>query len=742
MHNANRSRQYLLLLFLALQAACQPAEQENPGAGVMERGAMDNRLDTMPATSASVDPGAAAENPLLTTSSLDLEFPPFDRLQTVHFLPAFEQGMAQQLAEARAIAAQRAEPDFVNTIVALESSGQLLHRVSAIFNNLVRAHSDDSLRALQQQVSPLLARHDDQIVLDPALFRRIDRLYARRGELGLDAESLRLLEKYHSDFVRAGALLDEAGKQSLQEINGELALLQTLISQQILAESNRLAIVVRDPADLAGLDARELRAAADRAQREQLESAFVLSLQNTSQQPVLSQLDNRDLRQYIMEVSTSRNTGGEFDNRELVSRLLRLRAEKARLLGYETYAQFILQNQTAGDSATVDARLRDLMVPALARWRDEAAALQQQIHREGGDFALRSWDWAYYAEQLSRASNQLDARVLRQYFELNNVLHNGVFLAANRLYGVSFEERHDLPVYHPDVRVFEVRDATGTMLALFIADYLQRPSKRGGAWSSTYVAQSGLLDQRPVVANHMNIPAAAAGEPVLLTLAEVKTMFHEFGHALHNIFSDVTYPYFSGSRVPRDFVEFPSQLNEMWALWPEVMDAYARHYETGAVMPESMQQALRESGTFNQGFLTSEYLAAAMLDMAAHRLLPEQVPPADQLLDFEMSVLADLGLDQALLPPRYRITYFNHILGGYAAGYYSYIWAEVLDADAEQWFRGNGGLTRENGSHFRRSVLAAGGSRDAMQLYREFRGGEPSLQPLLQRRGLINQQTE
>lgn len=677
-------------------------------------------------------------NPLLQPSTLELEYPRFDLLRTVDFLPAFEQGMAEQEAEVNAIADQAAAPEFTNTIVAMELSGQLLHRVEAIFNPLARADSDEALRALQQQVTPLLAAHDDSIVHNRKLFERIRVLYEQRDSLALDPESRYLLERYYRDFVRAGALLDEDAMRALREINARLALLQTQVSQNILQEANRLAIVVKNRSDLAGLSDAEIDAAARRAAADKLDGGFLIPLQNTTQQPLLKKLENRELRKYILEVSLSRgSSGGGFDNRDLLGQVLRLRGRKARMLGFDNYAEYNLDNQTAGSAAVVDRRLQDLVVPAVANLQREALALQDQIDDAGGDFQLAAWDWAYYSARLSQQQHQFDPESLRPYFELDNVLFKGVFYAAEQLYGIHFRERFDLPVYQKDVRVFEVTDASGTPLALFIGDYYQRTSKRGGAWNSTYVAQSGLLGTQAVVANQLNIPRPADGEPTLLTPAEVNTLFHEFGHALHNFFSNVQYPYFSGSRVPRDFVEFPSQVNEIWATWPEVLDHYALHFQTGEPMPEQFKAKLREGIQSDQAYVTTEYLGAAILDMALHELDADAVPTADALAEFESRVLAEAGIDTGLAPPRYRSTYFNHIMGSYAAGYYSYIWSEVLDADTVEWFKENGGLTRENGSHFRQTLLSRGGSADAMQLFRDFRGRDASLQPLLERRGLM-----
>ena len=464
---------------------------------------------------------------------------------------------------------------------------------------------------------------------------------------------------------------------------------------------------------------------------------FVIPLLNTSSQPSLANLQNRALRERIHTTSLSRGSrGGEFDNRETLTSVLRLRAERAQLLGYENHSEYILENQTAGTVAAVNQRLAELAPPAVVNANREAADLQQMIADDEQNFSLASWDWDFYTEKLRAARFNFDESQLRPYFELNNVLKKGVFFAAEKLYGITFLERTDLPVYQEDVRVFEVFDSVGTTLAVFIADFYARPSKRGGAWMNAYVSQNRLLNTQPVIANHLNITEPPVGEATLLTFDEVTTMFHEFGHAIHGMFSSVQYPYFSGTRVPRDFVEYPSQVNEMWATWPEVLEHYAVHYETGEAMPRELLNKVLSTQKFNQGFSTTEYLAASIVDQALHQLGPEEVPMADQILEFERAVLARAGIKLDEIPPRYRSTYFSHIMGGYSAGYYSYIWSEVLDADTVEWFKENGGLLRENGDHFRRTLLSRGGSVDAMELFRDFRGRDAAIEPLLERRGL------
>lgn len=682
------------------------------------------------------------ENPFFEISTLPLGMPPFDEIRDEHFQPAMERGMEEHLAEIEDIASNPEPPTFDNTIVALERSGQLLTRVGGVFFNLVGADTNDERQAIQREMAPKFSAHQDAIALNPDLFARIDALYQRRDELDLDAESLRLLEERHQDFVRSGAQLSDEQKDRLREINTELANLGTEFSQNVLKEVNESAVVFDTAAELAGLSEGEIRSAADEAASRDLEGKYVITLQNTSGQPPLASLDNREAREKLHKASLARGArGNEFDNREIVSRVLKLRAERARMLGHETHADFSLVERTAGNVQAVEDMLGRLAPVSVANARKEAADLQAMINEtEDEPFELRSWDWAYYTEKVRQRNYDFDDDQIRPYFELDNVLINGVFHAAEKLYGLTFEERTDLPVYHPDARVFEVFDHDGERLAIFIGDFYARSSKRGGAWMNAYVSQSGLLGQEPVVANHQNIPKPSDGEPTLMTLDEVTTMFHEFGHALHGMFSDVRYPSFSGTSVPRDFVEYPSQVNEMWATWPEVLANYALHHETGEQIPQELLDRVIEADKFNEGFRTTEYLAAAILDMCYHTLPLEEIPEADEILAFEAQCLDDAGIAFEPVPPRYRTTYFSHIMGGYSAGYYSYIWSEVLDADSVQWLEDNGGLTRENGDHFRATLLSQGGSKDAMQLFRDFVGRDPNIQPLLERRGLVSEE--
>lgn len=683
----------------------------------------------------SAKPPAQKDNPLLSESTLSFQIPPFDKIKNEHYTPAFTRALAEQLKEIDAIANNPEPADFENTLVAMERSGQMLTRVNNIFSNLAGAHTNPELQKIESAMAPKLAAHQDAIYLNGKLFARVQALYDKRDELP-DAESKYLLERYYKDFVRAGAKLSEPDKKKLKAMNAELASLETKFSQDVLKEKNAASIVVDKREELAGMADNEIAAAAKAARDDKKEGKFVIPMQNTSGQPALSSLQNRALRERMMKTSLARNSqGGQFDTRETVTKIARLRAERAGLLGYENHAAYQLDDQTAKDIGTVNKLLAELAPPAVTNAKREAADMQSVINNEGGNFQLESWDWAFYSEKVMKERYAFDESQLRPYFEMNRVINDGVFFAANQLYGVTFKERKDLPVYQEDVRVFEVSDADGQPLALFLLDYYARPSKRGGAWMNEYVSQSDLFGKKPVVANHLNIPKPPAGEPTLLTSDEVTTAFHEFGHALHGMFSHVKYPRFAGTNVPRDFVEFPSQVNEMWAVWPDVLRNYAKHYQTGEAMPPELLDKMMSSRKFDQGFKTTEYLAATLLDQAWHQLKPAEVPK--DVLGFEAEALKKAGVDFAPVPPRYRTAYFSHAFaGGYSAGYYSYIWSEVLDADTVKWFKENGGLKRENGDRFRQTLLSRGGSEDALQQFKNFTGGDPDIKPLLERRGL------
>jgi len=683
------------------------------------------------------DVGEAQINPFFEESPLYLNYPPFDRIENAHYPPAFERGMAEQLLELEEVANQSSVPSFENTIIPLEQSGQLLNRVATVFFSMAGAHTNEGIRELEQELAPQLAAHNDKILLNPALFERINTLYESRDQLPLDAQSMRLLEQYHMDYVRAGAALDAGQQQQMRDLNSQIAVLQTEYRQNILSEVNDLAIIVDSREELTGMSEALITAAENEAESRDMPGKFVIPLLNTSGQPSLANLQNRALRERIHTTSLSRGSrGGAFDNRALLSDVLRLRSERAQLLGYDNHADFTLEDTTAESVAAVNQRLAELAPAAVANATAEAADLQQMLEDEGLNFELQAWDWPFFTEKLRVARYQFDESQLQPYLEVDNVLQRGVFFAAERLYGITFEERFDLPVYQEDVRVFEVFDEGGETLALFLMDPYARSTKRGGAWMNAYVPQNTMYGTTPIVANHLNITEPQAGDPTLLTFDEVITMFHEFGHALHGMFSNVEYPYFSGTRVPRDFVEYPSQVNEMWATWPEVLENYAVHFETGEQMPRELLEKVLATQKFNQGFATTEYLAASILDQALHQLSPEEVPSAEDMIDFENRALAEAGIALTTVPPRYRSTYFSHIMGGYSAGYYSYIWSEVLDADSVEWFKENGGLQRENGDHFRETLLSRGGSEEAMSLFRRFRGRDANIAPLLERRGL------
>ncbi|WP_157598992.1 M3 family metallopeptidase [Rhodanobacter sp. Root561] len=721
-----------IALALAIALSGSMAGCSDAGSGKGETASTQAHTDTV-----ATDAG----NPFFSESPLPLHYPQFDKIRDADFGPAFDRGMAEHLKEIDAIAGNAAAPSFDNTIVALEKSGQILDRTSTVFFSLVGADTNDARKAIQADYAPKLAAHRDAVSLNPALFARIQKLYDTRDQLGLDAEGARLVERYHTDFVRAGAKLSDADKAHLKQINGELAKLGTKFSQNVLAEVNDSVVTVDTKEELAGLTDEQIGAAAAAAKAKGLDGKYVIALLNTTGQPPLAQLQNRALRQRIFEASVARGSrGNAYDNTAIVSQVLKLRAEKAQMLGYPTYAAYVLADETAQTPEAVNAMLTKLAPPAVANAKREGAALQAMIDKEQKargepSFQLAAWDWAYYTEKVRAEKYDFDESQLKPYLEMKNVLENGVFYAAGQLYGLSFKQRTDLPVYQPDVLVYDVFDADGKQLAIFLADMYARPSKRGGAWMNSYVQQSGLTGNLPVVANHLNITKPASG-PTLLTWDEVTTMFHEFGHALHGMFSNVQYPYFSGTSVPRDFVEFPSQVNEMWSDWPGVLANYARHYQTGAPMPKELLDKVLATSKFNQGFATTEYLGSAMLDQSWHQVGADKIPEANGVMAFEAAALKANGTDYAAVPPRYRTPYFSHIMGGYAAGYYAYIWSEVLDANTVEWIKANGGLTRANGDRFRSTLLSRGGSKDALQLFRDFAGHEPQIEPLLKRRGL------
>jgi peptidyl-dipeptidase Dcp len=684
----------------------------------------------------------APDNPFAHPSPLPFELPPFDKIRDSDYAPAYEAGMRAQLKEVAAIAHNREPASFENTIVALERSGRLLDRVAAVFSNLNSCNTDERMQQVDTEMAPKLAAHEDAIFLDAALWARADALYGARASLKLDPESLQLLTRYHTRFVRAGAQLAGADQARLRAINEQISTLTTRFRHNVLKATADAAVVVDKASDLDGLTAVQIGAAARAAADRGLKDKWVIALQNTTNQPLLASLTSRDLRERIYRASVERGLAGATDNREVIAQLVKLRAERARLLGYPDHAAYVLEDESAGNPTAVADMIRQVAPAALKRAREEAADIQKLIDAQAaargvGSFTLQPWDWSFYAEQVRKAHYAFDQAQVAPYFELERVMRDGLFYAAHELYGLSFKERKDLPVYQPDVRVFEVADADGKPLALFLADYFARDNKQGGAWMNSYVAQSKLLAQHPVVANHLNIPKPQAGQPVLLTFDEVTGMFHEFGHALHGMLSNVRYPLLSGTAVPRDFVEYPSQYNEMWAREPEVVAHYAHDYRSGAPMPPELLAKVLAAQKFNQGYATLEYIEAAQIDLAWHLIDTARAPPAAAVPGFEAAALKDAGLEYAPIQPRYHSGYFSHVFaGGYSAGYYAYLWSEVLARDTGQWFHTHGGLTRANGDTLRRMVLSRGRAEDPQELFRNFYGHAPEIGPLLEYRGL------
>lgn len=687
-------------------------------------------------------PQLSADNPFAQPSTLPYHLPAFDRIKESDFQPAFEAGMAEQRKEIEAIDHDPAPPSFENTVVAFEKSGRLLDRVQSVFFNLISSNTGPRLDKIDSEMAPRLAAHRDALLLDPLLFARVDAVYQKRADLKLDPESLQLLDRTHTEFVRSGAKLTEPDKAKLRHLNEQIASLTTQFRQNLLKATKDAAVVVDNLGDLDGLSPEQIGAAAEAAKARKLDGKWVITLQNTTIQPVLTQLRNRALREQIYQASISRGQGGADDNTAVVAKVVKLRAEKAILLGYPDYAAYALADETAATPAAVNQMLSRLVPPAIANAEKEAAENQRLIDQQataanGKSFSLRPWDWAFYAEQVRKARFGFDESEVKPYFELNRVLQDGVFYAAHELYGLTFKERHDLPMYRSDVRVFDVLNADGSPLGLFLADYFARDNKNGGAWMSNYVDQSRLLGLKPVVVNNLNIPKPPEGQPVLLTFDEVRTMFHEFGHAMHGLLSDVNYDSLSGTNVPRDFVEFPSQYNEMWAREPIVVAHYAKHYQTGVPMPQSLLEKVIAAEKFGQGYATTEYVEAALLDQAWHQIGAGQAPMADQVMAFETAALKKDRAEYAPVPPRYRTPYFAHAFaGGYAAGYYAYIWSEVLARDVEQWFHTHGGLQRANGEFLRAKILSRGRSSNPELLFEQFYGGPPEIAPLLEHRGL------
>ena len=673
-------------------------------------------------------------NPFINRSELTFELPPFALIQEEHYLPAFYEGMKAQLAEVQRILDTPEDANFENTIVALEKSGKILERVSMVFFNKSSSDTNDALEAMRAEIAPKLSAHHDAIMLNPKFFARIKDLYDNRGSLNLTSEDSWLLERYYKDLIQSGAHLTDTQRARLTELNGALSKLSTTFSKNLLADTNDLAIIVETEEELDGLTPNQISAAATAATERGLSGKWLLAQVNFTGNPLLNALTNRALRKRIMESSLQKgNLNNANDNKSVLLEMVKLRAERAQLFGVNSHAEHVTAVQTAENPGNVHAMLKKIAPAAVRNANAEAADLAQSAGS-----AIESWDWGFYTEKVRLEKYSIDTAKMQPYFELERVLHDGVFFAANKLFGITFKERPELITYHPEARAFEVSNEDGTPLGLFIGDFFTRDSKRGGAWMNSLVKQNHLLNQLPVVVNNLNIPKPPAGQPALLTLDFTTTLFHEFGHALHGLLSQVKYPRVSGTAVQRDFVEFPSQVNEMWIMWPEVLNNYARHYETGELMPSEWIDSLNAASTFNEGFATTSYLAAAVLDLAWHSLTSDEAEKINDVEAFEAKALADYGLDFAPVPTRYRSTYFSHIFdGGYSAGYYGYIWSEVLDADTVDWFKENGGLLRKNGDHFRDTLLGRGGSIDSMQMFRNFRGRDSKIEPLLKRRGLL-----
>ena len=673
-------------------------------------------------------------NPFATRSELEFELPPFALIKEEHYLPAFYEGCKQQLAEVKAILDAPGAATFENTIVALEKSGQMLMRTLLVFFNKSSSDTSDSLDAIEEEMAPKLAAHQDAINLNPVLFARIKNLYDNRESIGLNSEDAWLLERYYKDLIHAGAHLTESERNRLKQLNEELSKLETQFSKNVLADTNDLAVLVETIEELDGLSENEIASAASAANDRGHDGKWLIGMVNFSGNPVLNSLTNRELRQKIMQQSLLKaNRTNDNDNKPVLLQVVKLRAERAKLFGKNTHAEHVIAVQTAEHPDNVHAMLRKIAPAAVRNAKAEAEDLKKSA---GTD--IQSWDWGFYTEQVRLEKYNIDTSKMRPYFELESVLVNGIFFAANKLFGITFKERPDLVTYHPEARAFEVSNEDGSKLGLFIGDFYTRDSKRGGAWMNNLVDQNFLFNQLPVVVNNLNIPKPPAGKPTLLTFDETTTLFHEFGHALHGLLSQVKYPRVSGTSVQRDFVEFPSQVNEMWILWPEVVENYARHYETGEKLPQEWIDNLKAASTFNEGHATTSYLAAAILDLAWHSLNTQEAVKVTDVEAFEAQAIKDYGLEFAPVPTRYRSTYFSHIFaGGYSAGYYGYIWSEVLDADTVDWFKENGGLTRKNGEHFRNTLLGRGGSIDSMQMFRNFRGRDSKIEPLLKRRGLL-----
>ncbi len=723
-----------LLASAALLGACS----------TMPGGTMDtaSASDTRTSATAAIPQGTGY---FASDSTLPLQAPDFTKISEDDYVPAFEQGMAIQSAEIDAIVNNPAAPTFANTIVALEESGRMLGRVSSVFYTLTGANTTDRLDQIDTEIGPKLTAHYDAISLNPALFERVKTVYDNRAAMSLTPEDAKLLEDTYEGMVHAGAMLTDAQREQVKAINSQLTTLTTEFGQMLRTATNEQAVIYDSREQLAGLSDADIKAAADLAAERGMPGKFAIALQNTTQQPLLPSMENRAAREKLFKASYNRadGTNPKYDTRTLVARIAALRAQKAALFGENDWATYAMWDRMAENPKTA-LDFMGQMVPALAATqRREAEELNKVIASEGGDFDVRPWDWYRYANEVKAQRFDLDEDAMMQYFQLDKVLEDGVFYAANQLYGLTFKKRTDLPVYHPDVTTYDVMDRDGSQLGIFYFDPFQRPSKRGGAWMSNFVDQSHLRGTKPVIYNVLNIPKAPAGQPQLVSFDNVNTMFHEFGHALHGFFADQKYASLSGTATARDFVEYPSQVNEVWATYPSVLSNYAKHVETGETIPNAMIEKIEAAGRYNQGYDFGEVVAAALLDMKWSALSAEEAAAIDtpaEVSAFERRSLEELGLEIDLVPPRYRSTYFNHIFSspaGYSAGYYSYLWTEMLDRDSRKWFMDNGGLTRANGDHYRETVLSRGGTMDYFDMFENFAGRRPDVQPMLEARGLV-----
>ncbi|MFL1605375.1 M3 family metallopeptidase [Riemerella anatipestifer] len=690
---------------------------------------------TMEKTKTTADIPVPAGNPFLEKSKLQYQAPEFDKIKDEHFKPAFDYGLKVQELEVQKISDNTEAPTFENTVLALENSGEVLKRAQSLFYNLTGSNTNDKLQALQQEYAPIFSAHSDKIYLNSKLYERIKKVYENRG--GLNSESQKLVEYYKQNFDIAGAGLSDAKKEELKKINGELASLSTQFSNKLLDARKNGALIIDGVKELDGLSSDEIAAAAQAAKEAGYEGKYLLSLLNTTQQPLLQNLKNRATREKLFKASWYRaEKGNADDTRSIIEKLARLRLKKAQVLGKKSFAEWKLQDQMAQNPEEALNLLAQLAKPAVETAKREASEIQKIIDEQKGGFELAPWDWNFYAEQVRKAKYDLDENEIKPYFEVTTVLEKGVFYAAEKFYGITFKERKNLPVYHPDVVAYEVFDRDGKSMALYYLDFCTRNNKGGGAWMSNFVEQSKTLGQKPVIVNVFNYQKPAPGKPSLISYDDVTTMFHEFGHTLHGLFADQDYVSLSGTNVPRDFVEFPSQINEFFALEPEILKNYALHYQTKQPMPQSLIDKIKKASAFNQGYSTTELVAAATLDMAWHSVTSEeQFKPA---LDFEKEALNKYGLLVEQVPPRYHSPYFAHIWGGgYSAGYYAYMWSDMLNSDAWDWIKNNGGMTRANGDRFRKYILSVGNTKDLNQAYKEFTGRTPDLKPLLKDKGFI-----